>query len=203
MGQFGPSNRLSRYPVAPDVALYCSGVFVCATASVALLDAAIGGFSKRFDPHTRYVGVLSVAVVLIIFDLLRTCFAHVRSSCGLRRQTPYSWRAKGPVGILGWGLDTGIPFTTIRATSMPLIATTLICLGFGKAWFGVAYAGGLTAGVVTGLRLTRPSPTDLNGVRRVHEVLVRRGSRLTKGLGLLLPTAAVIVISLLRIATQA
>lgn len=73
------------------------------------------------------------------------------TSFGPGRQTPYAWRLKGRVGVLGWGLDTGLPVTTVRATSLPALGVILAATGHG-AWFdGLFYGLGLTLGVLVGL----------------------------------------------------
>lgn len=62
-------------------------------------------------------------------------------SIGLRRQTPRHL-GRSQLGVLAWGLDTGIPATTVRATTLPYLGVFLAGLGFGSKWIGLAYAVG-------------------------------------------------------------
>lgn len=202
MGQFGPSMRQSRHAVSADAVAYCLGVLVGASSSVAVLSLTVGSASQFLALADRYAIVAGVISILFAFDLARVLLGKGRFSCGLRRQTPYEWRRKGPIGVFGWGVDTGVPFTTYRATSLPLTAVALVCVGFGEVWFGLAYACGLIAGLFVGLRLPPPAFEEIHHLRGVREQSGARGTRLASGAGLLFPTALVLATCALLIVIQ-
>ena len=67
---------------------------------------------------------------------------------GPSRQTPQRLSRHGRVGVLAWGLDTGIPLTTVRATSLPLSAITMAVLLDVPVYAGLVYAVGFLSGLI-------------------------------------------------------
>lgn len=126
--------------------VYLLGVLVGSTVSVFLLDLTAGAVARRLDSSTRMVWLLVVLIALLLIEVARIWLGLDRS-VGLNRQTPYQWRLRGLPGILGWGLDTGIPVTTVRATPMPLMAVLLVAFGFGVPYAGLFYAAGIATGL--------------------------------------------------------
>jgi hypothetical protein len=49
-----------------------------------------------------------------------------------------------------WGLDTGVPLTTIRVSALPALGVILIASGLGPPWAGLVYGTVLAAGVALG-----------------------------------------------------
>lgn len=144
VGQFRPSQHLalSRGRVAPDLLVYSAGCFVGAGVSFYLL-ARIGQALAPVTSNGFRVALAGIlATGLIVLDVktkARTC------SVGLRRQTPKG-AATGPIGVFLWGIDTGNPFTTFRATALPFLAVVMVSLGdVESGLLGFAYAGGFLA----------------------------------------------------------
>ena len=55
--------------------------------------------------------------------------------------------------MLGWGLDTGLPISTVRATSLPALGVILAATGHATVLHGLFYGLGVTLGVFAGLPL--------------------------------------------------
>lgn len=104
--------------------------------------------------RVQIVAVLGSALVVIEFSLL---LADRPFSLGIHRQTPQAWRFQR-YGPIGWGLDTGLPFTTFRYTTLTWTGTALLLLGFGSILVVPAYAGGaIVALIVNATRFSRVS----------------------------------------------
>ena len=126
---------------------YLAGVAVSSTLAFAIVDATVGDISRSTWPVVeRLWAAGAILAALLVVDAVRV-WSGKRSSFGCSRQTPYDWKRHGLKGILGWGLDTGLPFTTVRATPLPLFGLLMVALGFGSAFLGLAYAGGIAAGL--------------------------------------------------------
>ena len=54
--------------------------------------------------------------------------------------------------MFGWGIDTGIPITTVRASPLPLLALFAVGTGFGAWWIGISYWFGLALGLIVPVR---------------------------------------------------
>ena len=78
-------------------------------------------------------------------DLLWRVMTGRFGSTGLIRQTPERLGRSSHWGVLLWGLDTGTPVTTVRASALPLLGVVGVALGFGTVWSGILYAGGYLA----------------------------------------------------------
>lgn len=157
----------------PDTGVYLTGVWISALVScgvVALL--ANSAFTNFHTP--RLVIVIVGTCLILLFEAIRA-WAGLPMSTGLRRQTPYRWRMAGPVGVFGWGLDTGIPVTTVRATPMPLVATMCVVAGLSHWWVGVAYAAGITAGLHFSLAHSRKSERSLSPLGHLQPAIDRLG----------------------------
>lgn len=140
MGQFRPSQQLRRGPrVAPDLALFSAGFAVSAAGSFLVFDLVAAAALRGVPLAWRSAAALLGVGVLVGLEWRRlrgrTC------SLGLRRQTPRHL-GRAPAGVLLWGLDTGVPLTTVRATMLPLAGVLLCALGLGGRWVGLAYALG-------------------------------------------------------------
>ena len=96
--------------------------------------------------------VLTLVLVglLMFIDAVRL-WGGRSTSFGPNRQTPYGWRLSGPIGVLGWGLDTGVPVTTVRASSLPMLGVLLVATGHGGPLHGLAYGLGLAVGLLGGV----------------------------------------------------
>ena len=151
MGQFGPTFR-SRRGIRrfSDSGVYVLGVLVSSAISVLAVDIAGGWFQQAAGFRASVAAALILAVLLMLADSLRW-WAGRSTSFGLKRQTPYDWRLKGRIGVLGWGLDTGVPVSTVRATSMPALGVILVATGHGSAFHGLFYGVGVALGVLGGL----------------------------------------------------
>lgn len=85
--------------------------------------------------------MLVVAGLLVVADVIRVASGRY-GSFGLVRQTRPRKAADSALGVAAWGLDTGLPWSTVRASSLPLVAFTAALLGFGTWWQGVLYCIG-------------------------------------------------------------
>ena len=116
-------------------------------------------------------------------------------SFGLSRQTPHRIRLRGWTGVLAWGLDTGLPVSTVRATSLPMIGVILTGTGHAGPLHGVFYGLGVTLGLLVSL-LNLSSPERID---RSMDVLVRQYRSLNPAILVLAPSglaAAVMAIAL-------
>ena len=171
MGQFGPTfatgrgiRRVSRSGVYVLGALLSSGMFILA------VDMTAGRFSRDVLGGDRSRAAALVLVsVLILIDAIRL-WGGRSTSFGPNRQTPYAWRARGQLGVLGWGLDTGVPLTTIRTSSLPVLGVVLVATGHGGPLHGLAYGSGLAVGLLGGV-VAMPPRGD---IRSVMARLLRR-----------------------------
>ena len=150
-----------------------------------MMAAAVG---KRLQAWTGPAGAATVALVavaaLLSADTLRL-WSGRSTSLGPARQTPYEWRAKGWLGVWGWGLDTGLPFTTVRATPLPMLGLILAATGHAAAFHGLFYGAGLLLGVGRGMSLVRARRrTD-----KAIDELTERFMKLRPGPLLLTPSA--------------
>lgn len=93
------------------------------------------------DSQLRGLFLSTLAGLLISADLYRMATGRY-GSFGLVRQTPAQRAASSSLGVAVWGLDTGLPWSTVRASSLPLIASAASLLGFGIWWQGLLYGIG-------------------------------------------------------------
>lgn len=194
VGQFGPLNRRAVGPSSP-LGQYAVGVMTSSLLGGSVLVLAGSAIAGQLSTHSRYVALALAAGFLVVLDALRLLSGRRRYSCGLPRQTPYRWGKAGKPGMYAWGPDTGLPFTTIRATSMPALAMMLLLLGFVPWWIGALYGVGLLSGIITGMRLRRLTH-DPTGFRLAEKLLNERGSYLTRGPGVLMPGVATFLLAL-------
>lgn len=149
VGQFRPTfaaNTGARR--FGDSGAYLVGAVLSSTGSVALLHALIGTRARTWSTAVAVAAVVAFLAVLFAIDAVRV-WAGRSSSLGPHRQTPQRWKARGWPGVFAWGLDTGVPFTTIRSTPLPLLGAALVAAGFGTPFHGLAYGLGLAAGVMS------------------------------------------------------
>ena len=188
MGQFGPTVSRNRgFWRFADSGLYVVGVLASSTVSVFVLDAVVGTRTREALGDERSLLVAAVlGGALLLVDALRV-WAGRATSLGPSRQTPYAWRTKGAVGVLGWGLDTGLPVSTIRATPLPMLGVMLVATGHGGPLHGLVYGLGVTVGLATGLVAGRAEPD----VRKVMD-RIQSGHRLLGPARLVLAPSAVV-----------
>ena len=116
---------------------------------------SIGRAALAVVPRAILLSATTIAVGgLAVGDLLRLLRGNAWS-VGLSRQTPRRLGFIGPAGVVWWGLDTGVPLTTVRSTTLPLLGMLLVLSGSGTAWAGLAYATGFLA-VIWALVSIRP-----------------------------------------------
>lgn len=161
MGQFRPTLQ-ARRALPADLALFGAGCFLSSAASFALAAWIGGALSSALPLRIRLSILLGTVLVLLVIDLARSR-RGLQCSLGLRRQTP---RRLGfqPIGPLLWGLDTGLPLTTYRATPLPFIGLACVALGFGHPWIGLAYAAGFLGSLV--VSCAWPGPGGLHQPER-------------------------------------
>jgi 5-hydroxyisourate hydrolase-like protein (transthyretin family) len=145
-----------RRGLPADLALFGAGFLLSSAAGFALAAGIGGALSSVLAVRNRLALLLGIALVLLVTDAVRARRGH-HCSLGLRRQTP---RRLGfqPIGPLVWGLDTGLPFTTYRATPLPFIGLACVALGFGHPWIGLAYAAGFLGSLVISCAWPRQNP---------------------------------------------
>ena len=164
MGQFGPTfaantgvRRMS------DSGLYVLGALLSAAVFVLAVDLTAGSFSREvLGSGGAMVAALVSVGLLMLIDAVRLWGGRA-TSLGPSRQTPYAWRLRGPIGVFGWGLDTGVPVTTVRASSLPLLGVLLVATGHGGPLHGLAYGAGVAAGVLGGV-VAKPRRGDVRSV---------------------------------------
>jgi hypothetical protein len=155
VGQFGPSWEVAspRRRLPADLILFSTGFLTASVASFWLL-AAVGELVRSsLTANTRTMLATGTLTLLASVEVLRLRRGSP-CSLGLSRQTPRHWGLRSPFGVLGWGLDTGVPFTTVRATALPLVVCSLSLLGYATGWLGVMYGIGFLASLSTSSWLT-------------------------------------------------
>ena len=195
MGQFGPTFAHGRgIRRISDSGVYVLGVLLSSAVFMFVLDAAGTRLGEAAGARGSMVAALVLAVLLMVVDAIRLWGGRT-TSFGLERQTPYGWRLKGPIGVLGWGLDTGLPVSTVRATSLPALGMILAATGHAGPFHGLCYGIGVTLGVLGGLPAIRSGErTD-----RAMDKLVKRYRTLGPARLVLAPSgliAAVVAASL-------
>ena len=103
----------------------------------------LAGHLHDVGGDSRELILLAVLSVLTGAEAWRI-YLHKPNSFGLRRQAGQFARP------MLWGLDTGIPLSTIRATILPVTGVALSLFGTGGPWLGVGYGGGFVGAVVVG-----------------------------------------------------
>ncbi len=164
MGQFRPTLR-DRRGLPADLALFGAGFLLSSVASFALAAGIGGALSSVLAARSRLALLLAIVLALLVTDAVRAR-RGLQCSLGLRRQTPrrLGFRAIGP---LAWGLDTGLPLTTYRATPLPFIGLACVALGFGHPWIGLAYAAGFLGCLVIFCAWPRQDPPQEDLLRVV------------------------------------
>ena len=152
MGQFGPvapgEKRSGSWRVTGT---YAAGALVSSWLFVLVLNSMVGApVSAALGERSSTLAALVLTSALLLVDAVRA-WSGRRSSFGLSRQTPYEWRFKGRVGVLGWGIDTGLPISTVRATPVPMLGVILVATGHGGALHGPFYGLGVVLGVLAGM----------------------------------------------------
>ena len=162
MGQFGPTLLANRgLRRVTDTGVYVLGVLSSSALSLLLVHAGGTWFRRAVGEHNSTVVALVLATLLLGIDSLRV-WAGRSTSLGPQRQTPYDWRLKGPLGVLGWGLDTGLPLSTARITPLPALGVVLAATGHSDPSHGLFYGLGVTLGVLAGVPALRSARrTDL------------------------------------------
>ena len=158
-----------------------------------VLHAAVGVpvRSATGDRGSLLLAAALVAAVLAV-DALRVWGGRI-TSLGLTRQTPYDWRLKGLPGVLGWGLDTGLPVSTVRATSLPVVGVILMAAGLAGPFHGLVYGAALAAGVLAGM----PAPHAASNIATTMQRLVRRRAAIGPTRLVLAPSASASAVLLL------
>jgi hypothetical protein len=192
VGQFGPTLSMpggfrSR---VKEVLVYIAGAVISGVLLFALVDALLGDRARAAEPRLRLLGLAMALVALLVADMIRV-WAGRTTSCGLNRQTPKRWVKFGLAGIFGWGLDTGLPISTVRATPFPIVGLILVAAGFGTRWIGLLYTGGLTAGLLVSLTL----PRGLETLERIS-LLRNSGKPLRNRWAILLPTTCLLLLTI-------
>ena len=170
MGQFGPTlagnKGIRRFS---DSGIYVLGVLASSTVFVFVVDAGGRRLEEAVGHQNSVMTALVAMCLLMLIDAIRL-WGGRSMSFGPARQTPYRWRLKGQIGVLGWGLDTGLPVSTVRATSLPVLGVILAATGHAGPLHGLFYGFGLTLGLLTALFAARsPERTD-----RAMDNLIRR-----------------------------
>lgn len=102
---------------------------------------------EHISAEDRAVVVAIAALTLLAADLARAVRGRP-NSLGPSRQTPYRWGRNYRFGTALWGLDTGIPVTTVRASALPLFSVAGASLGFGGLLTGALYVASFCGAVL-------------------------------------------------------
>lgn len=155
MGQFRPSQQAKGGLLpAPDLLVFGTAVLVSSTTTMFLVSAA-GALVAAAPELWRFgVGCLG-AWALVGTDVIaigrgRPC------AIGPSRQTPQRLGRRSVYGVFLWGLDVGVPFTTVRATGLPFLAMGLLAIGVGPRWASPIYGASFAA--ILWLLCLLPSP---------------------------------------------
>ena len=197
MGQFGPTlarnKGIRRFS---DSGVYVLGALVSSTVFVFVVDAAGGRLAAAAGRQGSIVVALAAMGLLMLVDAIRL-WGGRSTSFGPARQTPYHWRLKGRTGVVGWGLDTGLPVSTVRATSLPVLGVILAATGHAGPFHGLFYGLGVTLGLLTALPAVRsPERTD-----RAMDDLLRRYRSLGPTTFVLVPTGLTAAVLAAALAT--
>ncbi len=119
------------------------GFFISSTLSFVLLAWIGERMLEQADAQLSAVLFGVVCTLVIVVDL-RNSRRGIYRSLGPTRQTP-QLLGRMPAGPLLWGLDTGVPLTTVRSTVLPVVAIAAMLFGYGAWWFGALYAMGFVA----------------------------------------------------------
>ena len=152
-----------------------SGAFVASSGLFfALLDRGLGVPLRANFPEEIRLRTFGIAALLLAaLDVWRILTGRFGSS-GLIRQTPRRAPVSPSVGVVVWGLDTGLPVTTVRASALPFLGIAAVAVGFGEPWFGLLYAAGFLGAV--GWLSVRP--TGMGGISHDHTAMAIRLQRL-------------------------
>lgn len=188
----GGGSRLRAVTRFGDLARFSLGFTLSATVAFWLIDRVTGGaVRKGLGTGTRVAIVVAVALGLAAVDVARLRRGD-RCSLGLRRQTPQSWGYRYRLGTMLWGLDTGLPFTTVRASVLPFTCLALAGMGLARPWAGAAYAAGFCGALGVACLWPRPAgstggsdPTGALVERLIHSARTVRLAGLAAGTGLL------------------
>lgn len=145
MGQFRPAwGRGTRVP-SPFLG-FAVGFIMSSTSSFCLVHMA-GAAAGLHPPGRLHETILIGGLVAVLLGEIATVSRGSVCSFGLRRQTP---RRLGFLrgGTFLWGLDTGIPLSTVRLTALPVLGVLLTGLGYGGKLTGLAYASGFLGALV-------------------------------------------------------
>ena len=199
MGQFGPTfvaNRGIRR--VTDSGVYAFGVLSSSMLSLLAVHAGGVWVRRTVGEHSSTLAALVLATVLLGVDSVRL-WAGRSTSLGPLRQTPYDWRLKGPLGVLAWGLDTGLPMSTVRITPLPALGVILVATGHGDPIYGLLYGLGVTLGVLAGLPALRSDKRTDRVMERIHQRRTElRPARLVLVPGLLTVAALVVALAVPR-----
>lgn len=151
MGQFGPTYANNRgFRRFSDSGLYAIGALISSTLFLLMVDMAGKYFQRAAGERPSIAAAVGLAGLLMLIDGVRL-WGGRSTSLGPRRQTPYDWRLKGGIGVFGWGFDTGLGVSTVRATSLPTLGVILTATGHSTWFGGLFYGFGLAVGVWAGL----------------------------------------------------
>ena len=120
--------------------MYSLGFSTAALGSFFVLHIAGSFIALWLNQTTRELLLIVIMMSLTVAEVVRSGSGKP-FAIGPHRQTPQSL-GRRPVGILLWGIDTGIPITTIRITPLPLAGILMVLLGYGKWWIGLSYVAG-------------------------------------------------------------
>ena len=81
---------------------------------------------------------------------------------GFKRQTP-QWLGSTRRGVVMWGIDIGIPFSTYRASLLPLTGVLAVGTSLIPWWYGLVYASTFLLAIWLGFS-TRRDSSNLDAV---------------------------------------
>ena len=190
VGQFGPTFKCNRgIRRFSDSGVYALGVLLSSVLFILVLDTAGSRFAVAAGPRGSMLAALVLSGVLIVVDGLRL-WGGRSTPLGLNRQTPHAWRLRGRIGVLGWGLDTGLPVSTVRATPLPALGVILTATGHAGPLHGLFYGCGVTLGALAGL-LARRSDERID---QSMDRLIRRHRAIGPARLILLPSGVIVAV---------
>ena len=144
VGQFGPTITKRKFRLSPGFVVFAISFVVSSSLSVFVLSRLGTVVSLVLTLQQRLAIAVASTAVLCSFDL----WMQRRRSCSIGPLRQTSQRLRFNVWApLVWGLDTGVPFTTVRTTLLPVACTLLTILDFGTQIGGVFYAFGFIVSV--------------------------------------------------------
>lgn len=204
MGQFGPSLRsLGLIDGSHRIRLFAVGLLVTSTLAFSAV-YFLGAATESLIPAIHYLPIPIALLLSLTLSELASLLAGRDISIGLRRQTPRQW-GHSRVGLVFWGLDTGLPWSTVRSSILTWVAL-LLCFYQLAPWFsGALYSAGFI-GAILFLSATAGSAPSLSSTGvpalQLHMRQIRSAVPVIRVVSMLLAGAVATALAVLGVSAQ-